>query len=108
MILSLISVSIPGIAQDIQSALLGFIYIDIFQTDRWITFVVPDSGQGTGDATDAIDDYDEPLNTFFDMNSYGSKAVVNNLGSTAIFILGFIVMHLFALGLRFASKKWQR
>jgi hypothetical protein len=30
MILSLISVSIPGIAQDIQSALLGFIYMDIF------------------------------------------------------------------------------
>lgn len=35
MILSMISVNIPGIAQDVQSALLALIYFDVFQTDSW-------------------------------------------------------------------------
>jgi hypothetical protein len=35
-ILSLISISVPGIAKVIQSALLGFICMDLLYTDRWL------------------------------------------------------------------------
>ena len=35
-ILSLISISVPGIAKVIQSALFGFICMDLLYTDRWL------------------------------------------------------------------------
>ena len=35
-ILSMISISVPGIAKVIQSALLGFICMDLLYTDRWL------------------------------------------------------------------------
>jgi len=33
----MISISVPGIGKIIQSALINFIYLDIFQTDLWLT-----------------------------------------------------------------------
>ncbi len=41
MILSLVSVSVPGYAQDVQAGLLGLIYLDILQTDAWLTLALP-------------------------------------------------------------------
>ncbi len=35
-ILSLISISVPGIAKVIQSSLFGFISMDLLYTDRWL------------------------------------------------------------------------
>jgi hypothetical protein len=35
-ILSLISITVPGIAKIIQSALFGFICMDLLYTDRWL------------------------------------------------------------------------
>jgi hypothetical protein len=35
-ILTMISISMPGLAKIIQPALLNFIYLDIFQTDLWL------------------------------------------------------------------------
>jgi hypothetical protein len=32
----MISISVPGIAKVIQSALLGFICMDLLYTDRWL------------------------------------------------------------------------
>lgn len=40
MMLSFISVTIPGIAQDIQSALLSFIYVDMFQSSSWMPILL--------------------------------------------------------------------
>ena len=43
MILSLISMSVPGIAQIIQSSMLNFIYLDILQPGDWlIPWMFPD------------------------------------------------------------------
>jgi hypothetical protein len=35
-ILTLISISVPGIAKIIQSVLIGFICMDLLQTDKWL------------------------------------------------------------------------
>ena len=35
-ILSMISISVPGIAKVIQNALFGFICMDLLHTDRWL------------------------------------------------------------------------
>jgi len=35
-ILSLISITVPGIAQTIQSIILKFLYLDILMTDEWL------------------------------------------------------------------------
>jgi hypothetical protein len=43
-ILSLISLNIPGVAKTIQIALLQVIYIDILQTDSWLSpLIFPDT-----------------------------------------------------------------
>jgi hypothetical protein len=34
-ILSLISISVPGIASQIQSSLLNFIYLDVLMSEKW-------------------------------------------------------------------------
>lgn len=40
--LTLISITVPGIAQIIQSAMLSFIYLDVLQTDKWLTpLIIP-------------------------------------------------------------------
>jgi hypothetical protein len=48
--------------------------------------------------------YDRSLNTFFEQNSYGSMAILNNLGSTALFITLFAVLHFFAILLTSLAK----
>lgn len=35
-ILSLVSISVPGITKIIQSALYGFICMDLLKTDKWL------------------------------------------------------------------------
>lgn len=36
MILSLISINVPGIANAIQVMMMGMIYLDILQTGKWL------------------------------------------------------------------------
>ena len=74
-ILSLISVPVPGIIVPIQEAILSFIYIDIFQTDGWLPPIF---------FTD--NDDDSGLNNIFDINSFRSTRAIKNLGSTTLFI----------------------
>ena len=35
-LLSLISITVPGIAQTIQAVILKFLYLDILMTDEWL------------------------------------------------------------------------
>jgi hypothetical protein len=35
-ILSLISLSVPGLAQTIQAVILKFLYLDVLMTDEWL------------------------------------------------------------------------
>jgi hypothetical protein len=42
-IMTMISITVPGITKVIQGALLNFIYLDILQTERWlIPWIFPD------------------------------------------------------------------
>ena len=45
MVLSFISVTIPGIAQDIQTVLLSVIYLDMFQSNSWMPKLLDSSNQ---------------------------------------------------------------
>ena len=58
-ILSLVSISVPGIAKIIQSALLGFICMDLLYTDKWLNPLIfkDESGvsEDNGDEGDVED-----------------------------------------------------
>ena len=47
---------------------------------------------------------DDSLSTFFQINSYGSMDVMDNLGSTSVFIAIFIVRHFLAIILGVFAK----
>lgn len=57
MALSLVSINVPGIAQQIQSILLQLVYFDVLQTSLWLDEVLFPS-------QDDVDE--EPLNEYFD------------------------------------------
>ncbi len=53
--MTMISITVPGIAKLIQGALLNFIYLDILQTEKWLfPLVFPDdkadSDEDTGES----------------------------------------------------------
>jgi hypothetical protein len=83
--MALISLSLPGLAQTIQSTLLNFIYVDIMQTDAWLLPMMFNSTElGEGQA----------INPFFDDNGYSSCIFIANLGSTFIYILIYFAIFL--------------
>ena len=53
-ILSMISINIPGIARFINSIIINFLYMDIFQTSLWI-----------GQIIEMDDINDHPINEYF-------------------------------------------
>lgn len=73
----------------IQSIILGFLYLDIFMTDMWLTgyFISEEDNEN-----------DEPLNPFFDQSGFESKFIVKNLGSTFIYLV-MLVATLFIFGI---------
>lgn len=93
-ILSLVSIDIPGMVQDIQLVFLQFIYLDILQTDKWLPYLFyPDYDQ-LGD---------QGLNSYFEINSFGSTRAVINLGSTLVYLLLQLGMVIGLLVLRILS-----
>ena len=83
MILSFISLNVPGIVQNIQSTFLTFIYMDLLQTDRWLPQLFYSEDELASD---------EPLNAYFDLNGLSSRSVIRNLGSTFVFLLIFLFL----------------
>lgn len=77
------------------------IYFDILQTDKWFSLCLPETPEG-------FEDFDEPLNAYFDANGFGSKSVILNLGSTAVLIAVFILLHIIAMVLKPCSKVYPR
>ena len=68
-ILSLISITVPGIAQTIQAIILKFLYLDILMTDEWFYPIIIKkeedfiSNQITNDEEDVF--VDTGINEFF-------------------------------------------
>jgi hypothetical protein len=63
---SMISLSIPGLPQLIQSVLLKFIYFDILYTELWLPQFM--AGIGLGDLDDVSND--DALNSIFADNGF--------------------------------------
>ena len=98
-ILSLVSISVPGISSQILSSLLNFIYLDVLMSDKWfekIFYGTNKEDDSKGRILEAQSDpyRDEPLNQFFDLNGFSSKSLIKNLGSTFIYLLIYIVGYL--------------
>ncbi len=58
-ILTMVSISVPGLAKILQAALLNFIYMDLLQTDKWLyPLLFPDDNQPNSKNED-IEDSEE-------------------------------------------------
>lgn len=89
-ILSLVSITVPGIAKTIQSALFGFICMDLLYTDRWL---VPLLTSFKNDEDENVGK-DKPLNPYFEQNGFSSTLLVNNLGSTMVYLFIYLIAFL--------------
>ena len=90
-ILTLISISVPGIAKIIQSALIGFICMDLLQTDKWLAnfslfneFYISSSNGEESEFNE-----ETPLNPYFEENGFETMVLVKNLGSTFVYLFLF-------------------
>ena len=86
--LGLVSLTLPGLAQIIQSIILGFIYMDMLQTDEWLNPML---------FTEKELEDAKPLNKFFDENGFSSCNFIVNMGSTFIFFMFYAAVLIFTL-----------
>ncbi|TNV86685.1 hypothetical protein FGO68_gene12768 [Halteria grandinella] len=91
MLLSLLPIYSPGLAQPIQSTLLGLIQLDLLQTDKWLPQVL---------FPDEVDD--GPLNECFGMGGYSSQQSLLNAGSSFLYLgligCGFAMLGILSAG----------
>ena len=80
-ILCMVSLNIPGTAQQIQGAILNFVYLDMLQTSSWMNLY-------------PADDASQPLNDFFNSNGYPNTHYMTNLASTFVYIILVIALYL--------------
>ncbi|TNV83830.1 hypothetical protein FGO68_gene1791 [Halteria grandinella] len=103
--LTLISISVPGMAQTIQASMLNCIYLDVLQTDQW--FIPLMFGKSASISTDGTgrrrlqegeneesedDEDDEPLNEYIGANGFGSKNLIKNLQSTFLYLVLLLII----------------
>ncbi|TNV86723.1 hypothetical protein FGO68_gene14370 [Halteria grandinella] len=75
MLLSLLPIYAPGLAQPIQSTILGLVQLDLLQTDKWVPqLLFPDDAD------------DGPLNECFNMGGYSSQQSLLNAGSSFVYL----------------------
>ena len=100
-ICSMISISVPGIGKILQSALLNFIYLDILQTELWLfPLLFPPKPYGE-------EDYDRPLNLYFEENGFESTALIKNLGSTFVYLVVYLILLATIVVTSFLGKYYQ-
>ncbi|TNV86287.1 hypothetical protein FGO68_gene17282 [Halteria grandinella] len=95
--MAMISISIPGVAQPIMNIVLQFIYLDILQTDKWLTPIFAKDRDEQGNLLQ-----DEPLSEYFEQSGFQSMLMLKNLGSTLIFsalLLFLYIAYLLSTGL---------
>ncbi|TNV86252.1 hypothetical protein FGO68_gene12117 [Halteria grandinella] len=85
--LTMISISIPGIAQSFMNIMLQFVYLDILQTDLWLKPFFASEKDDDGNLLE-----DEGLNEYFEQQGYQSMQSLKNLGSTLIFSISLIAL----------------
>ena len=112
-ILTMISLSVPGIAKIIQSILMNFVYLDLMQTEKWlIPLIFPpgsevaegnkeyETEEGIKDITKVRQD-ETPINYFFEENGFSTRILIKNLGSTFIYLIILVILLILAPVLTF-------
>lgn len=84
--MSLISITIPGIASSIQSLLMQLIYMDLLMTDAWLSPLMERAF-----FSDEIEE-DTPVNMHLDEQGFTSRLAIFNLGSTLVFFSGQVIV----------------
>lgn len=101
--LAMVSVSISGIATNIQSLMLSFIYMDVLQTSLWMYDAFQLDSDNIVDANgNPIPD--TSLNAFFNESGFSSMQLFNNLGSTLVFIMGTLALYFLLCLLKLIPK----
>lgn len=86
MILSLVSLSVPGISQLIQGIMISFIYLDVLMTDKWLMHIIYREDK---------EDEDEALSQQFADNGFASMSLIRNLQSTFVYLI--VLLFLFVV-----------
>jgi hypothetical protein len=74
-IMSLISISVPGLANVIQAAFINFIYMDLLLTDKWLSpLIFPDNQIESTNEDLKLEE--SPLNFFFFMNGFQTRTLI--------------------------------
>jgi hypothetical protein len=95
MMMSLISITVPGITHFIQGVLLNFVQLDILQSDKWLFGLFFDEEE---------DSADEPLNSYFDQNGYSSRTFIKCAGSALVFLWLYLLLLATMLFLKVLSR----
>ena len=82
---SLISMSVPGIVQIMQTAFLNLLYFDIFYSEKWLPYMFP---------VDVSENEEFGLNEYFEDNGFGSNMFIVNLGSAPVFLIIHLALFL--------------
>jgi hypothetical protein len=72
-ILSLISITVPGIAQTIQAIILKFLYLDILMTDEWLyPLILKEEDLVNKQIQDDEEDIliDKGINNYYEQNGF--------------------------------------
>lgn len=96
-ILTMISLTVPGIAKLVQKLLMNFIYLDILQTELWfIPWLFPPGSEmekyqqkvdeEETETFEALRLAEYPLSNYFDENGFSSHVLLKNLGSSTFYI----------------------
>jgi hypothetical protein len=98
-LMSLISITVPGIAQTIQAVILKFLYLDVLMTDEWLYPLISKEEEELLDKSipDEEDDevwVDKAINEYFEQNGIQSMFAVKNLGSTLVYLVVVIFFYI--------------
>jgi hypothetical protein len=98
-LMSLISITVPGIAQTIQAVILKFLYLDVLMTDEWLYPLISKEEEELLDSSIPDDEDDEiwqdkAINEYFEQNGIQSMFAVKNLGSTLVYLVVVIFFYI--------------
>lgn len=90
MLLSLVSLPTPGLANTVIQYMLQFTQFDILMTQYWLLPWL----DGLDDETES-ETFPNGLNDFFSTNGITSVSYLKNLQSTLVYIAVFLMAHMF-------------
>ena len=97
---TMISMSVPGIAQLIQQVFLNLIYVDLLWAEYWLPQLFTQEGEGESNTFG--------LNRYFEENGFDTQILINNLGSTFVFLSIYCSMLAIYGGIKLIALKIER